>query len=826
MKLLAFIFGWLTLALPWVTLGQDVLQSAEREYELLNYAKSITLFEKSLQEDLTLTGTEKLGIKLKLAYAYKQQRDAAAAEKMYREALSPNPRLTVDQVKHYMYYAQVLASNLKYKESDLIFEKYQTYQKEAERVTSYKAEKETYVNEAKYQIEYLNINSQTSDFSPVFYKDGLVFCSGRGGAGRKGLFLDLFYLPDLGMLAGREVGFTAGSSQVAPKLGQDKYTMPTANDTPTLARNNVMPFTANETIVRGLMNFSGTINTLYNEGPCTFTPDGQTIFFTRNSHTDGKYRDTDDRTNKLKIYTSRIVNGNWGTPSEAALLNSNEFSSGHPALSPDGKWLYFISDMPGGMGGTDLFVVSYKNGLLGKIQNLGQLVNTNKNEMFPFVDAQGNLYFASDGWNGKGGLDLYFVEMKDGKPQGRAVNLGEPINSTFDDFGILTNPSRSVGYFSSNRRNGKSDDDIYRFTRKAVGGVYACKELTIRAITSDEGQGIAATQVKIEAIGGKTDIRNTDARGEFKFCLERDREYLLTFKKEGFIQKTIGYLVKGQHDNAPARIETALERIPTVVNQVDILVEKDTLTALLSDKSATRIEVPVSDEAAANNISGRRSLFRGRAIDPLTKEILSNADIRIRLSCQDSTTNELMMRTDSAGYYNLKFPEGCDLELIPDVADEDVVVAPIKIRAAPVTASTSRKTTRTVVIKDLAIFRKGTVITTENVNYDNSTNFLTGAVTRELDRLIAILKTLPNMAIEIGVHTDSRGSSDANFRQSETRAREAVAYMVNRGIPSGRLLARGYGESQLLNRCGDAVRCADFEHQQNRRMTLKIIKVK
>jgi hypothetical protein len=127
----------------------------------------------------------------------------------------------------------------------------------------------------------------------------------------------------------------------------------------------------------------------------------------------------------LKLYTAedKKGDGQWSTVKEVP-FNNNEYSTGHPSLTKDDKLMYFVSDMPGGFGGTDVYVVEYNNGNFGTPVNLGPEINTEGNEMFPFVDEKGNLYFASDGHAGLGGLDIFFVELQDGKAKGKIKNLG------------------------------------------------------------------------------------------------------------------------------------------------------------------------------------------------------------------------------------------------------------------------------------------------------------------------------------------------------------------------------------------------------------------
>ena len=176
------------------------------------------------------------------------------------------------------------------------------------------------------------------------------------------------------------------------------------------------------------------------------------------------------RETHLKLYKASLVNGSWYNVEELP-FNSNDYSIGHPALSPDGKTLYFVSDMPGGLGATDIYKVTVDGSIYGTPVNLGRSINTEGRETFPFVSDDNRLYFASDGHVGLGGLDLFVSELKDDNAVlnlnetrvGDVFNLGKPINSPFDDFTFITNSATGLGYFASNREGGLGYDDIYSF---------------------------------------------------------------------------------------------------------------------------------------------------------------------------------------------------------------------------------------------------------------------------------------------------------------------------------------------------------------------------
>jgi len=212
--------------------------------------------------------------------------------------------------------------------------------------------------------------------------------------------------------------------------------------------------------------YSKLINTKHHEASATFSPDGNTIYFTRNS--DKRKKKGKAKVNHLKIYTAQFSDGKWSKAQEISINNEN-YSTGHPALTPDGKHLYFVSDMPGGYGNTDIYVVEVnENGTFSEPKNLGPEVNSKRKEMFPYSDGS-KLYFSSDRKSGLGGLDIYESVIENTVAQA-PKNLGTPFNSIRDDFSYVLKKDGKSGYLASNRKGGKGADDIYYFERGEAEG--------------------------------------------------------------------------------------------------------------------------------------------------------------------------------------------------------------------------------------------------------------------------------------------------------------------------------------------------------------------
>ncbi len=270
-----------------------------------------------------------------------------------------------------------------------------------------------YPDTADWKVWKLNVNSTFNDFSPLLYKKGIIFCSDRENdfgivhydRSTKKQLLDVYY------------------SELS-----DSFKLSTPE------------------------GISRQVNTPFHDGPACFTPDGNSIYFTSSGRTKQK--------KNLMIFFCELKNGEW-TEAQPLSLNKPSYSIAHPAFSPDGQTLYFVSDMPGGVGGTDLYQSRKTSDGWGPPQNMGAEINTSGNERFPFMDKNGILYFASDGWEGVGKLDIFSARKRGNNYE--VLNMGYPFNTPADDFGYTCDSLSTKGFFSSNR--GGKDDNVYGYYR-------------------------------------------------------------------------------------------------------------------------------------------------------------------------------------------------------------------------------------------------------------------------------------------------------------------------------------------------------------------------
>jgi len=378
--------------------------------------------------------------------------------------------------------------------------------------------------EQEYTIRNIGTNSEYSDFSPMFYnEDQLVFASAM----------------DSSFFSTRKYKWNN-----QPYL--DLYVAKVNNESQE---------------VRDAIKFSKKINTKYHEASVTFSSDNSTMYFTRNNYGKKLKRDKNG-VNNLKIYRSRKVDGAWTEATELP-FNSDDFSTGHPALSPDGKQLYFVSDRPGSLGETDIFVVDvYEDGGYSDPRNLGPEINSERKEMFPFISDK-KLYFSSNGHVGLGGLDIYEVAFDEENGFQQVKNMGKPVNSKKDDFSYIVNEGTQKGFFASNRRGGKGDDDIYSFSRLLP------EELNLNAIAGVVTEQITG-EVMPEALVTLLDENNiklkeviSDKDGSFVFeDLDSNTKYTVKTTKEGYSEVVLNTPTK---ENELINVEVSMEKLEDLI---------------------------------------------------------------------------------------------------------------------------------------------------------------------------------------------------------------------------------------------------------------------
>lgn len=430
------------------TAQQKVFVQANKEYELQRYKSAVPYYLRGLQQDsLNQKAIENL------ADCYRRLRDYENAEIWYAKAVLVNPGNAYNS----LHYAEVLANNDKYQAAETWYRKYLVLNNADVKgnAAKYADRSRFFADSASWRIRFTSLNTSSDEFSPVFFRRGLIITSNYyddkikhvSGADREP-FTNLFYITDTADIKLTDTKST--NIKTVSNAGK------AVNDNRNLGNFNVKYLTKVKynNGYTPLVELKGALKTRLNDGPVSIPADESWMMLTRNKP-GGSFTEP----NRLQMFSVRFNGESWGRL-ESFPYNSNKYSVGHPALSEDGNVLYFVSNMPGGYGGTDLYYCLRKGFGWSTPVNLGEKVNTEGDEMFPFLDSRGNLFFSSTGLPGLGGLDIFSVTIKDYLPSGSPKNLGYPVNSSKDDFGIIVKPDGLSGYFSSDRRG---DDDIYRF---------------------------------------------------------------------------------------------------------------------------------------------------------------------------------------------------------------------------------------------------------------------------------------------------------------------------------------------------------------------------
>ena len=505
--------------------AQEVkINKANKNYEQFAYVDAIKTYEK-----VAAKGHKSAEVFQKLGNAYYFQSRLEEANKWYTELFAMNQEV---EPELYFRYAQTLKAAGDYKKADQMMEKF--YQKNGtdNRAKIGKTQKdylaEIKKNSGRYRIENAGINSEFSDYGTAFYKDELVFASAR----------------DTGSISSKKHSWT---NQSYTNLYGAKVTDNGNFESPE--------------------KFSKSVSSRYHESTPVFTQDGNTMYFTRNNFNNGKKGRDSERTILLKLYKATKDGDKWTNVTELP-FNSNEYSVAHPALSPDEKTLYFASNMPGTIGGSqsDIFKVSINaDGSYGTPENLGNKINTEARETFPFVTDNNELYFASDGHPGLGGLDVFVAQLKEDGNVGSIKNVGEPVNSKMDDFAFLIDTKSKNGFVSSNRKEDNLGyDDIYKFT-EILPIPKDCEQLLTGIVVDEDSQEpIANARVVLyDSTENKLKELTSDAQGKYDFgIVECDTKLKIRAEKPTYNTNEITVIIPKESGTTDSKVALELTEKP------------------------------------------------------------------------------------------------------------------------------------------------------------------------------------------------------------------------------------------------------------------------
>lgn len=608
------------------------LAKANKNFDKYSYIDAREIYL-NVAED----GYKSAEIYKKLGDTYYYNSEYKSASNWYTRLFNEFP----ENIEPTYYYrgAQSLKSTGEYEKADAIMKKFyngdgsdlviKNFKENPDYLTSIKE------NRRFFSLKKSEINTKLSDFGSSFYGDKIIFSSSEKSQDEKTLswnglpFLDL-YQADMD-----ENGNLSNISELA-----------------------------------------GDINTNYNESSTAVTKDGKTLYFTRNNFNEGKTGSDSKKTVKLKIYKATKNSDKIWTNIVELPFNDQEYSVAHPTLSADEKKLYFASDMEGTYGRSDLWYVDvYEDGTYGVPVNLGDKINTEERETFPYISKKNKLYFSSDGRAGLGGLDVFVTELNNnGTVSGNISNLGEPINSTHDDFGFVFDEDKNIGFISSNRDGdfGSADDEIYLIKEQCI--------ITLEGTVTDAKSGALIPGTLVSLLDENNILIDSVLVGSdasYSFTAECDKIYNLRGVKTDYTPK---------------------EKTVKSPNET------------------------------------------GSIIVPLNLDLIG------------CPPNDL----------------GCRLTLQPIYFDFDKF----------------------------------------NIRTDAEI---------ELAKILAAMLKYKELNIHIESHTDSRGNDSYNKILSEKRAQSTLKWLVDNGINTKRLSAKGYGETQHVNKCSNDIKCSKEDHQLNRR---------
>ena len=620
---------------------------ADKSYDKFAYVDAIKTYERVVAK-----GYKSQDLLQKLGNAYYFKADLVKAAKWYGELFTFSQNI---EPEYYYRYSQSLKEVKDYAKADDMMAKFKELKGTDLRAKLAINQKDYLArikkNSGRYKVENAGINSKYSDFGSAFLNNKIVFASAR----------------DTGSFSNRRHSWTG-----------EGFT--------NLYKADII---AEGTLTKA-EKFSSDINSKVNESSPVFTKDGKTVYFTRNNFINGKLGKDTEKTTLLKLYKATLEGEKWTNIKEMP-FNSNNYSVAHPALSADESTLYFASDMPGTSGQSDLYKIAINlDGSFGAPTNLGNKINTEGRETFPMVTSDGELYFASDGHPGLGGLDIFVSKMDKEGHFDEVINVGEPVNSSYDDFAFLINDKTRYGYFTSNRLGGKGGDDIYKL--KETQKLITICEQNLSGLVTDKETGLPLADAKVTLL---------DA--DFKTLKEviSDKDGKFDFGLKGC--KTVFYIKVDKQ-----------EFVPTQTKAITIM-----------EDESSYVEIPLEKPS--------QIIKKG---DDLMKKF-----------------NITLIHFD-LGKYNIR-------------PDAEV----------------------------------------------------------ELAKILDVLEQYPQMEIDIRSHTDSRQSAEKNRLLSQNRASSTMEWLIKKGIAQNRLSAKGYGESQLVNKCSDGVKCSEEEHQANRRSEFIVTKI-
>lgn len=538
------------------------------------------------------------------------------------------------------------------------------------------------------------------------------------------------------------------------------------------------PCAAGEACGGKLQPISPKLNTKYHDGTACFSAGQVEMYFTRTAIEKdmlGSINGVADEQGKVSLAVMIAdqldsATGQYRRMREAP-FNQKGASTTHPALSPDGSMLIFASDREGGAGGVDLYVSRRSgNGEWGRAENLGPAVNTSGMELFPVFITDQLISFASNGHPGLGGLDIFYCGYNSAtntweKPR----NAGTPVNSSWDDMSLSFYSGARLGYFSSNRPAPKGSDNIYAYRRMNP-------YLKIRVVDSLSGAPVAMAEVAVSTEKGPVAMR-TSQHGLAQAALWPQDRYAVSVQRQGFA-------------NLELPVDAMLLAAKSDTIDVDVRMQPNTIMSY---------RARILDEASGDAIES-----------PL---LVITIDGKPGADTVNLETGSLLQRHFDAGYVyriNAVKENYYSDEKVVDTRVADPALFRVNL-------------SDTLYMCKLSV---GAVCQIENILYDFDKADIRADAMGSLDKVIKLMREHPRLKLQINSHTDCKGGDDYNQRLSDARANTVIRFLAKRGIPAGRLKAKGFGASAPVFNCaGDCEACSEDGRQRNRRTEFSVLEL-
>jgi outer membrane protein OmpA-like peptidoglycan-associated protein/tetratricopeptide (TPR) repeat protein len=783
------------------------LRRGHHFYEEMVYPKAVLAYTRGLKRQPDPLAYERLGD------AHRQLSQTKQAEAAYAQAVK-FPEASTSAKLHY---ADMLKANGNYAEAKKWYQAYLLTGAEPNRaaraIEGCDLALALRADSSHYVIAAEAFNTKGSEFAPVIYQQGLLITKEKQGGWRRTFnlrnynhFYDLVY--------------------VQKGINGKKYTFE---------------------------KLKGKVNSRYHEGPATISGNQDELLFTRSFFVKNKRGLGPQNHSRLKLLLATFARGKWQNV-VALPFNSEAYSCGHPALSRDAQTLVFASDMPGGFGGTDLYV-SYRDGLgWSNPLNLGPGINTEGNERFPYLHEDGTLFFASDGLPGIGGMDIFAAPIE-GSGWDGPQNLGYPLNSAADDFSIVWIRNRASGYLASNRAG---SDDIYNFRRQTT--------LSGTIVDARTGLPIPGVQLRVRDVSGKDAQYITGADGKFNHKCAWGQELLLDGQATGFLP--VSQRVQTNDIPAYADKDIILQMEPDLVftfsgKVVDAQTKaplpnarlriirpngESLLTVDAQGKYSQRLDeetdytvlafapghVPqffrmstvgkkVTEDWVfnANLEPGNYLLVEGKTVAIQTEMLINKVEVPIA----DVEVHALNTRTREEIGSVVSRSDGRFWQILKPGPAKHLVANKSGYFVSRVNLPSTRADQDTSIVVTIPIvpYEVGAIV--KVIYYEYNKSDLQESASSDLNDIVYFLRANPEASVELSSHTDSRGGASFNERLSQSRADAAVNYIVSKGVAHRRIKAKGYGESMPINACKDETECTEEQHAQNRRTEIKVIRI-